>query len=547
MKKALHIIVLVLFTMSCNDDMLNITPTDQLTDETVWNDPETATLFLYDIYDNLNPGPWPSIWTNRPSQVSNDPLDNYSDNSMPGPIAGITSEQLFATGSYDPSNRLFNDQWRNMYANIRKANLFIEKVTASDFDEDYKNKTIAQARFLRGYFYKQLIDLYGGVPLITKVLDRNNDESINYPRNSYEECVAFIQQEMEAVAEHLPSTVFDGGRATKGAALALKGQMELYAGKWEDAAETNWEIIQSGIYDLFADYESLFWEENENNEEVIFDVQYVSNTRGHAINTYWGVVESSDGFGWGAVNPTQNLVDAYEFKDGLTADEGSIYYDPGQPYENRDERFYASIIYDGSVWRGDTIYTRSGIPNNENGIDLSGSGNSTRTGYFLRKLLDPNVVPGRDNLDNLTGGTNVIIFRYAEVLLNYAEAKNEVSGPDQTVYDAVNKVRQRAGQPDIPGGLSQGEMRQHIRDERRIEMAFEGHRFYDLRRWRIAEEIFSDPMEGMKITEVNDQLQFERISVRPVSFDASKNYLLPVPQYAIDQNLELDQNPGYQP
>src|SRR5699024_8796234 len=112
-------------------------------------------------------------------------------------------------------------------------------------------------------------------------------------------------------------------------------------------------------------------------------------------------------------------------------------------------------------------------------------------------------------------------------------------------YNAVNNVRQRAGQPDLPGGLSQEQMRQHIRDERRIEMAFEGHRFYDLRRWQIAHRVFSEPMDGMKITEVDDQLQFERIAVRPISFDASKNYLLPIPQYAIDQNRELDQNPGY--
>lgn len=537
-----------LMLLSC-EDAIDVKPTDQLTDVDVWRTPENADLFLNDIYNSLNPGPWPDLWTNVPTGIGNDPLDNYSDNSLSGNIAGIPSYQLFANGTYGPSNPIFGPHWENMYKNIRKCNLFLEKLAGTDFDEETKAGMTAQARFLRAYYYKSLIDLYGGVPLITAVLDRNKDEEISFPRNTYEECVAFIREECAAVAEQLPETVppEELGRVTRGAALALKGELELYAGMFEEAAATNWEVMESGVYDLFPDYGALFYPENENNQEVIFDVQYAPNIKGHSRDTYWSPPLVADGFGWGAVNPTQDLVDCYEFLDGKTAEEGSIRYDPAHPYEHRDNRFYATIIYDGSEWRGGIIYTRLGIPNNRNEIDPSGSGGKGRTGYFLRKMLDPSVIPGRDNLNNKTGGSNSIIFRYAEILLNYAEAKNEVSGPDVSVYDAVNKVRERAGLPDLPQGLDQATMRERIRRERRVELAFEGKRLYDLWRWRIAEDVFNKPLHGMKITEENGVLNYERIEAggSTVKFDPTKNYRMPIPQDVIDQNQELEQNDAY--
>lgn len=539
---------LIFLLLAC-ERSVEVEPSDQLTDEDVWRTPENAGLFLNDIYNNLNPGPWPELWTNVPMLVGNDPLDNYTDNSLSGNIAGIPSYQLFAAGTYDPSNPIFDPHWGTMYENIRKCNLFLDRVAEAGFDEAITESMLAQARFLRAYYYKSLVDLYGGVPLITTVLSRGDDEQIAFPRNSYEECVAFIREECSQAAAALPETLApqDLGRATRGAALALKGELELYAGLFEEAAATNMEIMELGVYDLFPDYGALFYPENENNEEVIFDVQYAPVIKGHSRDSYWGPPLVADGFGWGAVNPTQNLVDCYEFLDGKTAAEGSALYDPDTPYENRDKRFYASIIYDGSQWRGGAIYTRLGIPNNRNEIDLSGSGGKGRTGYFIKKMLDPGVVPGRENLDNQTGGSNAIIFRYAEILLNYAEARNEVSGPDASVYQAIDKVRARAGLPGLPAGLGQQEMRERIRRERRVELAFEGKRLYDLWRWRIAEDVFNKPLQGMKITESGAGLKYERVDAggSTVQFDPSKNYLMPIPQDAIDQNPELEQNPGY--
>ena len=543
MKTYLTIFFILLIFVSCED--LEITPSDRISDKAVWDKPETANLFLNDIYYSLNAGPWITTWTNLPSEISNDPLSNLTDNSTYGPL-GTSSQKLFDNGSYDPSNPLFSNQWKNMYANIRKCNLFIEKVTASEFDDNTKKGMIAQARFLRVYFYRQLIDLYGGVPLITKVLNNSAEgEDIFYPRNTYEECVSFIQSECADAAADLPVTLTQSnfGRATKGAALAMRGEEELYAGKWAEAAATHKQIMDLNVYSLFPDYAGLFYANNENNQEVIFDIQFAPELRRKQINQYWGVPIIQKGAGWGGCDPTQNLVDCYEFKDGKTEAEGSILFDPQNPYKNRDSRFYASIIYDGSVWRGETIYTRLGIPNNFNEINIVGKGgNAGRTGYFMKKLQDSTIYSTNSNLD----GANVIISRYGEVLLNYAEAQNEVNGPDQSVYDAINAIRTRAGQPDLPAGLTQDEMRNQIRKERRVELAFEGKYFYDILRWRTAEQIFSQPIYGMKITEENGNLVYEKIPVRSVEFDPAKNYLMPIPQYAMDKNPELTQNPGYE-
>jgi hypothetical protein len=529
----------MLAVSSCSDKSLDVTPTDQLTDATVFTSAANAGLFLNDIYNSLNPGPWSSVYTLLPTEISNDPLDNYSDNSLSGPLASIPSYQAFANGSYGPTVPIFDKQWANMYANIRKCNLFITKTTTATFDDASKKSLIAQARFLRAYFYKSLMDIYGGVPLITIVLDQSTQgAAIFYPRSTYDQCVTFIETECEAIQADLPLTVTGAnvGRATKGAALALEGEEELYAGKWQNAAATNLKIMNLGAgYDLFSDYAGTFYSANDDNKEVVFDIQYAPIIKGQARDTYWGPPVVSDGTGYGAVNPTQDLVDSYEFLDGKTEAEGSALFDPNNPYNNRDKRFAASILYDGCTWRNGTILTRSG-----------GSAGG-RTGYSIRKLLDPAVVPGSANLSQLTGGANAIIWRYAEVLLNYAEAQNEATGPDQSVYDAINKIRTRGGLPNLPAGLTQETMRQRIRRERRIELAFEGKRLFDLWRWHIAEQVFANPLRGMKITPSGTTLVYQKVDIASakIIFDPKKNYLMPIPQTVIAQNSKITQNPGY--
>jgi hypothetical protein len=540
---------LIILLGSCTKNLLNVTPTDRLSDATVWSDTGTAKLFLNDIYNQLNPGPWSSIYENLPTEISSDPLDNFTDNSLNGNL-GVPSYTLFANDSYNASNGMFNNQWANMYTNIRKCNLCLGKIAVSSLDSSFKRRTIAQARFLRAYFYKSLIDLYGGVPLITQPLNNENEaDTLFYPRSSYADCVAFVQSECTSAAKDLPTKVAtaDLGHATWGAAMAMKGEEELYAGDWQDAAADNLQLMQSGLYSLYPDCEALFYQANEDNQEVIFDIQYAPIVKGTAKDSYWGVVKLSDGTGYGGANPSQSLVDEYEFIDGKTIAQGSAYYDPTHPYLNREKRFYASVIYDGAKWRNDTVYTRLGIANNINQLNIAGAGNaSERTGYYCKKTLDPSTLPGSANISQHTSGANQILWRYAEILLNYAEAQNELSGPDQSVYDAINKVRERAAQPDLPTGLSQSDMRDRIHHERRIELSFEAKRFFDIMRWKIAGTVFQNPVQAMQITKNPDgTLNYKVVDAQKVIFDATKNYLQPIPQSALDKNVNLKQNPNY--
>jgi hypothetical protein len=544
MKTIIRLILLTFLFQSCDKQSLEVTPTDRVGDDAIWTSAVTADLVLNDIYGSLNAGPLIATWLFLPSQVSNDPLDNFTDNAISGPIAGIPSRQLFENASYGPSNELFTNTWSTMYANIRKCNLFISKINEATFDEPTRKTMLAQAHFMRAYFYKTLTDLYGGVPLITDVLDNGTQgDAIFRPRNTYEECVAFIRRECDAAAADLPESWSGSqlGKVTKGAAKALKGEMELYAGMWDNAAATNQEIISSGKYSLFPDFEGLFYPQNENNREVIFDIQYAPNLRPVHTNQYWGAVWAKKGSGWAAMSPTQNLVDEFEFLDGKTEAEGSALFDAQHPYQHRCKRFYASILYDGCRWQGQPFNTRIGIPNNTNEFTPAATGNGNPSGYGLKKLLDSTIVAGNTNLD----GRNVIVYRYAEVLLNYAEAQNEGKGPDQSVYDAVNQLRERAGLPPLPAGLSKDDMRKRIRRERRVELAFEGKYFYDIKRWKTAEEIFKKEIRGMKITGNPGSLHYEKVKLRSIVFDPKKHYLAPIPQDAMDKNDKLVQNQGY--
>jgi hypothetical protein len=247
--------------------------------------------------------------------------------------------------------------------------------------------------------------------------------------------------------------------------------------------------------------------------------------------------------GWGGTNPTQELVDTYEMTDGeLPATSGL--YDANDPYVNRDPRFAATVLYNGTNYRGRAVETNLG------GLDgIEKNGDATKTGYYLRKFMDESFV----EYSAVTGSNNWIHIRYAEVLLNYAEAQNEVGGPDANVYSAINEVRSRASvnMPDLPAGLSQDEMRERIRRERRIELAFEEHRFFDVRRWGIGEQVFSGAIHGIRIGP-NGELTGASADDRPYGLIEveSRTFLpahtlAPIPQSEIDKNPKLNQNTGY--
>lgn len=439
-----------------------------------------------------------------------------------------------------------------------------------------------------------------------KTLNKDVDD-IYYSRSSSKETLEFIIEDLKEAANRLPKRselpAEEYGRATKGAAIGFQAVAYLHAAGvidakyYEDAANTADILITGelkGEYRLFREndgdpneksttkklskkaenFANLFLEEYEGNEEVIFDVQYKNPDRhqqGYQTIAAPGYPGIGSDYGWGCSNPSQMLVDAFEMQNGTPFD----WNNPEQaahPYENRDARFYASILYDGVVWKDSTLSFsvnryiwdendrrkwKNITDNLPNGMYCS-KVESTKTGYFIRKHQNETVSCGTKNrYMNMDGeGGNLIVLRYAEILLTYAEAKNEVSGPDQSIYDAINAVRRRAGQPEI-SGLGQEDMRKQIRNERRVELAFENKRYFDIMRWKIGDKSLTGPFYKMEITyqeppekvptSVSTPLYNPRAIYFERIFDTQKNYLLPIPQHAINRNPKLvgHQNPGW--
>jgi hypothetical protein len=308
---------------------------------------------------------------------------------------------------------------------------------------------------------------------------------------------------------------------------------------------------------------------NEYNSEVIWDRQQVAGVGGtmsNGIDTYGGPVYILGQYHtWGNYCPTQELVDSYRMANGKRITDNTSGYDPNHPYVGREPRFYQTIVYDGAPYKQnwmaktDTIYTRmDDAPNSPhfndptkvgtatNRIDF-GTADASNTAYYFKKKLNPDAPEG-----NAANGMNYVYYRYAEVLLGYAEAQNEANGPDASVYDAVNKIRQRASTnlPPLDAGLTKDQMRQEIRDQRRIEFAFEAKRFYDIIRWQVAKDVLSVDRHGMKITNsspADDKgvWQYTPVLLNHPHVFTDKMYVNPVPQSVLDINKKLVQNPGY--
>ena len=545
---SISIIAVLVFLISCKkDDSLDVIPRDRLSDATVWTDENTADVFLNDIYGKLPDG---NNWW--------DPIENWSDNSVCG-YSWPESRNIIQQAAYTPSTLSFGLvplDWRTNYTNIRKCNLFIKSVTESELSDTYKKQRLAEVRFLRAYFYHLLWMTYGGVPLITDVLNSTEQgDAIFVGRSTSDETLAFLTTEFAAVANDLPEVPAQSGRVTKGAALVLKGWCELFAGEFAPSAATNKQIIDDlgggKVYSLFTDYGGMFMPENNSNKEGIFYKQYLPRVLAGRLDSYLGPTFTKGGAetSWGGIGPTQELVDAYFMANGKPITDPTSGYDAQNPYANREKRFYQSIVYDGTWWYNDTIYTRQGI-GSKNQIDLADKDDATNTGYYLRKRLNDKITLGADNWTPPgTSAQHYYYFRYADVLLNYAEAQNEAVGPDPSVYSAINEIRARAELPDLTPGLGQSEMRDAIRHERRVELAFEDKRYWDLIRWRTAHIVLNNPVHGITIVGTPGGFTYAPVAIPGGSkkFFEAKNYLFPIPQYAIDQNPKLQgqQNPGY--
>jgi hypothetical protein len=402
----------------------------------------------------------------------------------------------------------------------------------------------AEMRFIRAYTYANLIWRYGGVPIVTNLFELGGDYSVT--RSSYDDCVTYICSELDDVIADLPAKepANQLGRASGDAAKALKSRVLLYAAsplnnsnkdltKWQKAADAAGALLSAG-YLLNDDYQHIFMQDNS---EIIFG-RYFTQANSHYMHQ-WNGRNGSDG--WGGNCPTQNLVDDYEMvtTGKLPADPTSG-YDPANPYMNRDPRFYASILYDGAMWMGRETETFNG------GLDSPQSSiqawNSSLTGYFLKKFIADDIPPSGSTL---MPKNPYIFFRYGEILLNYAEAKFEL-GDEPTARTYVNMIRSRKGVNMPPITATGDALRQAIYHERRIELAFEGHRFFDVRRWKIATVTENRNLSAIKITKLGNGLKtYETVNLLSRNF-ADKHYLLPIPYAEITRSKgTLTQNPGY--
>lgn len=481
------------------------------------------------------------------NRLINSFLDAGTDDAVSSEDGSLV--EGFRTGLISGQN-LPDNQWERNYTGIRRANMFLSKIDVVPTTPELKIQWKAEARFLRAYFYFELVKRWGGVPLIGDKIFGLND-NVNLKRNTTDECYDYVLSEIEAVKDLLlPATVSDQniGRANKGAALALKSRILLYRAstllnpgrdlqRWKAAADAAKEVMTLGNYSLGTDFIAMF--NAVKNPEIIFMKEQAQSQNVELSNGPIGYT-----FGSGTTSPTQNLVDAFPMKNGKMPSEIGSGYDAANPYANRDPRFSATIFFNTTKWLNRPVETFNG------GLDRPGGSRvQTKTGYYLRKFM------GKFESSGIYSNQNhhVMLFRYAEILLNYAEALNEFNGPATEVTDAIIAIRKRAGitagtdtRYGIPAGISQDQMRSLIRNERRIEMAFEEQRFWDIRRWKIAEQVLNGPLKGMNIVKNSDgTFSYTILDIAPAVFDASKNYLFPIPYSEIQTNPNMTQNPGY--
>ncbi|MEG1564787.1 MAG: RagB/SusD family nutrient uptake outer membrane protein [Bacteroides sp.] len=511
LKYSLLSLVLLMGT-SCNDSFLDRAPKDEQSDVSFWRDAEDAVKYTTGTYRYLIAPENHIIMT-----------DCYTDNAVPVHV-GAEQGQL-SSGTATASNPHFKQVWQTAYDGIRRCDIYFANIGQVTMDDKKKEVLTGEITYLRAFFYATLVKYFGGVPILTQALELNEPIPA---RNTDEEVYNFIVKELDKAAGMLPlqrTELSEVGRATKGAALSLKAKMSNYFHKYDVAAKTAKEVMDLGIYGLNDNYENLFLPEYENNKEVIFDRQYVQNaynsTIGSLIDQYFSPVMMG---GWEAISPSQDLVDAYPCKDGKSIKESKL-YNPEKPFENRDPRLAFSILWDGQKLAGKTYESKT-----------MGDGNITRTGYCMRKYVNP-----KNDGNNDYGWTNFIYIRYADILLTYAEAQNELTGPDASVYAAINQVRQRPSVelPPLAAGLNKDQMRNAIRLERRLEFTFEGIHLFDTRSWRTTEADVKKPVYG-KIVNGKHFLVEQR------SFNPDRDYLWAIPLTEIDLSKgTLTQNPNY--
>ena len=542
---------LLTIVSSCKKTYESI-PLNQLTEDYLWDKNDSnatyANQYLTSIYARL------PVTFNR---IGQDFLDAASDDAVSSQVS-VSPVEIMATGGISVFSNP-DDTWAANYTGIRMCTNFLQNFSVVPLkNADEKRSWFGEVRIMRALFYWELVRRYGGIPLLGDTIKGLKD-NIELPRSSFHDCIAYIVNECDRAKDSLrPDPVDDLnlGRWSKAGAMALKARVLLYAAsplynekangnelngyttydktRWQLAATAARQLMDLNIYTLEPVFKNLFI--SQRSSEVIFAHL---NVPGISIETNNGPVGFSSAPGTGNTSPTQELADVFEMSNGKAISDPSSGYDPAHPYLKRDPRFAATLLYNGAKWLTTSLETFDGGTSKPGGTLTQ-----TKTGFYLRKFMG--------NFEDQTSYGNqyhdYIFFRYAELLLNFAEAANEFSGPDADVYAAVESIRRRAGLSpyQLPAGLSQDLMRQLIQNERRRELAFEEHRYWDIRRWKIAEMVYNKPLHGTQIIKNSlGQLSFNLKEVLSTTFDASKMYFYPIPYNEVVSNKNMKQNPGW--
>jgi hypothetical protein len=534
------LIVTLLGISGCDSDFLTEYPTDALSEATFWQTESDATMALVGCYelnvDNCHNDF--SGWTAGIPYSSQ--MTELSRHKQP-------ASTLWSIGiNYDPTETRLSGRWSFNYTKISRCNYFLENIDNVEMDDTDKAEMIAEVKFIRAYCYFLLYQVYGGVPLVTTVLDFDEANSISRAERS--EIVALVKSDLEDAIADLPTSRIstEDGRIEKGAALALLGRVLMGEEEWAEAATIYKTIMDLGRYEIDSRYKEIFEDEGDESEEVIWALRYMQDVYGESathqcfLSTWYG--------GYSEMNIFQNVIDSYLMNDGLSIEESSL-YDPENPFDNRDPRLYATVLlpnytyFDGETYQGhpDSLATR-------------GSAYSGHTGYQLKKFEDSEyLLAGSDKTEY---GGDFKVFRYAEVLLSYLECEIE-SGVTitQSLLDAtINQIRLRAAvNMPIITELDAEELRTIVRNERLYELGFEGIHYWDILRWKTADEVVNADFYGMKLTDdpenytgtytISDQGYLYSCS-KAWDFEAH-NYLWPIPQTELDINGNLEQNTGY--
>ncbi|MCF7740251.1 MAG: RagB/SusD family nutrient uptake outer membrane protein [Candidatus Marinimicrobia bacterium] len=548
----------VLTFFACEEQILYTQPESTFSEKDVWSDIKLARKFAFDQYNALNSFSLSRVnWGGGIMMMSSICDESYNKWSI---------VETINQGTISPSQKewIFNNTWRYRYKFIRNINMFLENIDEVDnASQEEIERLKGEMKYIRARLYFKLINFNGGVPIITKVFGL--DEEFEEERDSYEDCVNFIVEELDEAADMLDLQAPQWGRITKGACLAMKSRVLLYAAgklhdpgtsrlasgplfdydvsnKWQEAADAaEAVIIDLNQYSLvqtenWKDYQNMFI---SNNSEVILARPFHSEFGTSEYRP--DLMNSPNGYGgWACNTPTQNIVDDYEMDNGKMINEAGSGYSVDSMYQDRDPRFYANILYNGSMFRGREV--EGFIPGGKDSKDGPGGWNFSRTGYWMRKFMDESI-----DFTTTMGNQPWILIRLAEIYLNYAEAQYHL-GNEGTAREYVNKVRRRVGMPEI--STSGQELLEDIKHEREIELMFEGHRFFDLRRWMDGEEL-NEACRGIEWKKLDEESELASdgeltpnfIDVAERNF-TDKLYYFPL-DYSEISKTGMQQNPGY--